>query len=60
MEAVTRDMPAMYPDGIAMPAGTCTPEEKETGKCRYTDAVNGFGSHRPPPRTISNNLFHQV
>ena len=59
-EDVTRDVPAMYPDGIALPSGTCTPEENQAGKCRYTDAVNGFGSHRPPPRTVSNNLFQQV
>lgn len=60
MEDVTRDVPAMYPDGIALPSGTCTPEEKRTEKCRYTDEVNGFGSHRPPPRKVSNSLFQQV
>lgn len=60
MEDVTRDVPAMYPDGIALPSGTCTPDEKQTGKCRYAEEVNGFGSHRPPPRSVSNNLFQQV
>ena len=60
MEDVTRDVPAMYADGVAMPAGTCTPEQKQTGSCRYVDEVNGFGSNRPPPRTISNELFRQV
>ena len=60
MEDVTREVPAIYPDGIALPAGTCSPEEKKVGKCRFTDEVNGFGSHRPPPRTVSNALFKQV
>lgn len=60
MEDVTRDLPAMYADGIAMPAGTCTPEERQSGNCRYADAVSGFGSHRPSPRTISNELFRQI
>ena len=59
-EDVARDVPAMYADGIAMPAGTCIPEQKQAGHCRYPDAVNGFGSNRPPPRTISNELFRQV
>ena len=60
MEDVTRDLPAMYADGLAMPAGTCTPKEKQAGKCRYPDALSGFGSHRPSPRAISNELFRQV
>lgn len=60
MEDVTRDVPAMYPDGIALPSGTCTPEEKQAQKCRYIDEVNGFGSHRPSPRIVSNSLFKQV
>jgi len=60
MEDVARDVPAMYPDGIALPSGTCTPEDKQTQKCKYTDEVNGFGSHRPPPREVSNSLFQQV
>lgn len=60
MEDVTREVPAIYPDGIALPAGTCSLEEKKAGKCRFMDEVNGFGSHRPPPRTISNALFKQV
>ena len=60
MENVARDVPAMYADGVAMPAGTCSPEQKQTGNCRYVDAVSGFGSQRPSPRTISNELFCQV
>ena len=32
MEDVTREVPAIYPDGIALPAGTCSPEEKKVGK----------------------------
>lgn len=60
MENVARDLPAMYADGIAMPAGTCSPEQKQSGNCRYVDAVSGFGSQRPSPRTISNELFRQV
>ena len=60
MEDVTREVPAMYADGIAMPAGTCTPEQRQNGNCRYLDAVNGFGSNRPSPRDISNGLFRQV
>ena len=60
MENVARELPAMYADGIAMPAGTCTPDQRQTGHCRFVDAVNGFGSNRPSPRNISNELFRQV
>lgn len=60
MENVARDLPAVYADGVAMPAGTCSPEQKQSGNCRYVDAVSGFGSQRPSPRTISNELFRQI
>lgn len=60
MENVARDVPAVYADGVAMPAGTCSSEQKQSGNCRYVDAVSGFGSQRPSPRTISNELFRQV
>lgn len=59
-EDLVRDAPSMYADGIALPAGACTPEQKQNGNCRYMDAVNGFGSNRPSPRKISNELFQQV
>lgn len=59
-EDLVRDAPSMYADGIALPAGVCTPEQKQNGNCRYMDAVNGFGSNRPSPRKISNELFQQV
>lgn len=60
MENVARELPAMYADGIAMPAGTCTPDQRQTGHCRFLDGVNGFGSNRPSPRNVSNELFRQV
>ena len=60
MENVARELPAMYADGIAMPAGTCTPDQRQTGHCRFLDTVNGFGSNRPSPRNVSNELFRQV
>lgn len=59
-EDVARDAPAMYADGIALPAGACTPEQKNSGNCRYVDAIYGLGSNRPSPRKISNELFQQV
>lgn len=59
-EDVARDAPAMYADGIALPAGACTPEQRKSGNCRYVDAIYGLGSNRPSPRKISNELFQQV
>ncbi|CAH3032723.1 unnamed protein product, partial [Porites evermanni] len=59
-EDLVRDAPSMYADGIALPAGACTPEQKQNGNCRYMNAVNGFGSNRPSPRKISNELFQQL
>ena len=59
-EDVARDAPAMYADGIALPAGACTPEQRKTGNCRYVNAINGIGSNRPSARKISNELFQQV
>ncbi|XP_020605846.1 peroxinectin A-like [Orbicella faveolata] len=59
-EDVARDAPAMYADGIALPAGVCTPEQRKSGNCRYVDAIYGLGSNRPSPRKISNELFQQI
>ena len=60
MENVARHLPAMYADGVAIPAGGCTPEQKKTGNCRFVDGLSGMGSNRPSPRKISNELFRQV
>ncbi|KAL9953649.1 hypothetical protein ACROYT_G041099 [Oculina patagonica] len=60
LEDVARDAPAQYADGIALPAGACTPEQRRTGNCKYVNAINGLGSNRPSPRKISNELFQQI
>ena len=59
-ENVARDVPPMYADGIALPAGACTSEQRQRGTCRYADTIFGFGSNRPSPREISNVLVQQV
>ena len=60
MENLRRLVPNNYLDDIAMPAGTCTQEQRRTRTCPYPDELSGYGSIRPPPRLISNELFAQV
>jgi hypothetical protein len=54
-----RTSPA-YSDGIASPAGVCKAEQRNNHTCAYSQEYSGYGSTRPSPRVISNELFRQT
>lgn len=49
-----------YQDDISMPAGTCSQKQMRRKTCPFPDENSGYGSNRPSPRFISNELFAQV
>ena len=60
LENLRRLVPSAYQDDISMPAGACSKQQRESKTCPYPDELSGFGSNRPSPRLISNELFAQV
>ena len=60
MENLRRLVPSKYEDDISMPAGTCSQQQRVAKTCPFPHENSGYGSNRPSPRLISNELFAQV
>ena len=59
-ENLRRRTASVYSDGVATPASVCAAEQRNNHTCAYSQEYSGYGSTRPSPRVISNELFQQT
>ena len=59
-ENLRRLSKSRFADGVYVPAGACSKEQRKSNTCPFPKENNGTGSNRPSPRLISNTLLRQV